>query len=123
MKYIFSKLTLIAALTATVTACSSGIDKERQIEAIAAHRATVLSNQLPIKHDSLTVIQAKAKGKVIEMMMIYNGDKTLSAQALCHNEEVKANLDRGVMYNVKIRNLRGQLLIEQLVSQDTCAKS
>ncbi len=120
MKYIFSKLILPTALVATLAACSSGASKERQIEAIAAHRATVLSNQLPIEYGPLTVMQAKAKGKVIEIMMIYNGEKALSPQALCLNKEVSASLEHGVIYDIKVRNPRGQLLTDQLISQETC---
>ncbi len=123
MKNIFSKLILSTALIAALAACSSGANKERQTEAIATHRATVLSNQLPIEHGPLSIMQAKAKGKVIEIMMIYNGTKALSAQALCFNKEISANLEHGVMYDIKIRNPRGQLLIDQLVSQKSCAKS
>lgn len=129
MERIFSKLAVSTLLLATLAGCSSGSDKQRQVEAIASHRATIISNNLPIEHGPLTIMQAKAKGSVVEIMMIYNGDSEVSPQQLvaksvnyyCSNSEVTANLSHGVIYDIKVRSERGQLLIDQIVSIDTCS--
>lgn len=128
MKDNFSKLIISGLFIMTLAACSATADKERQVEAIAAHRASILSNNLPIEHGPLTVMQAKANGRIVELMMIYNSEGSIPPQQLieksvsyyCSNSEVKANLVHGVIYNIKIRSERGQLLIEQIVSIDTC---
>lgn len=129
MKRIFSKLALAPLLLTIVVGCSSSSDKQRQIEAIASHRATILSNNLPIEHGPLTIMQAKANGNVVEIMMIYNGDGAIPPQQLveksvsyyCSNSEVLANLSHGVIYDIKLRSERGQLLIDQIVSLDSCS--
>lgn len=108
--------------------CSANSQKEEQIAAIASHRATILSNNLPIEHGPLTIMQAKASGSVIEIMMIYNDEGRVSPQQLvksasefyCSNSEVKTNLEHGVSYNIKIRSSRGQLLSDQVISQQSC---
>lgn len=127
------KLTKIAVgivLIASLAACSSTTEKEKQIEAIASHRATVLSNNLPVEHGPLTIMQAKAKGKVVEIMMLYNDDAnsnvppqvlvTNAIKSYCLDKEVKANLEHGIAYNIKLRSARGQLLVEQAVTLATC---
>jgi hypothetical protein len=74
-------------------------------------------------------MQARAKGKVVEIMMIYNGDAAIppqilmekSAQYYCTNSEVKANLEHGVIYDIKLRSERGQLLIDRIISSESCS--
>jgi len=126
MKYRF-----LLALTATsvLAGCSATADKQKQIEAIAKHRATVLSSSLPIEHGPLTIMQARAKGNAVELMMLYNSDGGMSAQNLvnnsisgyCNDNEVKANLAHGIIYNIKLRSPRGQLLLEKVISEESCA--
>ncbi|MDV7102956.1 GspS/AspS pilotin family protein [Vibrio sp. TH_r3] len=128
MKKPILKLAASALLLLIVAGCSSSGDKERQIEAIASHRATILSNSLPIEHGPLTIMQAKANGHIVELMMLYNDDGTISPQQLmdnsvryyCTNTDVEGNLQHGVVYNLKMRSPRGQLLIDQVVSLETC---
>ena len=123
---------IIGSLTALVLAgCSSSDqDQQRQLEMMAQHRAGVLSAGLPIEYGPLKVMRVLAKNTVIEIMMIYNQDaqgakplnqvlKT-SVNSYCTNSEVRANLDMGLAYNIKIRNTRGQLMVEQLISKQTC---
>nr|WP_275665639.1 GspS/AspS pilotin family protein [Vibrio sp. Isolate30] len=109
---------------------SSDQDQQRQLEMMAQHRAGVLSAGLPIEYGPLKVMRVLAKNTVIEIMMIYNQDaqgakplnqvlKT-SVNSYCTNSEVRANLDMGLAYNIKIRNTRGQLMVEQLISKQTC---
>lgn len=125
----FSKHAFLPVMLALLLAgCSSNADKERQIEAIAKHRASTLSNNLPIEHGPLTIMQAKAKGNVVELMMIYNGDNSIPVQQLlsnsisyyCSNSEVTANLSHGIVYDIKMRSPRGQLLVEKVISQNDC---
>jgi hypothetical protein len=123
---------IIGSLAALVLAgCSSSDqDQQRQLEMMAQHRAGVLSAGLPIEYGPLKVMRVLAKNTVIEIMMIYNQDaqgakplnqvlKT-SVNSYCTNSEVRANLDMGLAYNIKIRNTRGQLMVEQLISKQTC---
>lgn len=123
---------IIGSLAALVLAgCSSSDqDQQRQLEMMAQHRAGVLSAGLPIEYGPLKVMRVLAKNTVIEIMMIYNQDaqgaKPLSqvlktsVNSYCTNSEVRANLDMGLAYNIKIRNTRGQLMVEQLISKQTC---
>ena len=123
---------IIGSLAALVLAgCSSSDqDKQRQLEMMAQHRAGVLSAGLPIEYGPLKVMRVLAKNTVIEIMMIYNQDaqgaKPLnqvlksSVNSYCTSSEVRANLDMGLAYNIKIRNTRGQLMVEQLISKQTC---
>ena len=100
---------------------------------MAQHRAGVLSAGLPIEHGPLSVMRVLAKNTVIEIMMIYNQDAKgakplkqvvdMSLNSYCTNSEVRANLDMGLAYNIKIRNTRGQLMVEKLISKDTCQSS
>lgn len=123
---------IIGSLAALVLAgCSSSDqDQQRQLEMMAQHRAGVLSAGLPIEYGPLKVMRVLAKNTVIEIMMIYNQDaqgakplnqvlKT-SVNSYCTNSEVRANLDMGLAYNIKIRNTRGQSMVEQLISKQTC---
>ena len=123
---------IIGSLAALALAgCSSSDqDKQRQLEMMAQHRAGVLSAGLPIEYGPLKVMRVLAKNTVIEIMMIYNQDaqgaKPLnqvlksSVNSYCTSSEVRANLDMGLAYNIKIRNTRGQLMVEQLISKQTC---
>ncbi len=127
MKFSTVKIISIFAIL-FVFGCSSSADKQRLVEAIAQHRATTLSNSLPIEHGPLTIMQAKARGNAVELMMLYNGDDAIPAQALmtnsvnyyCTNSDVRANLEHGIIYDIKMRSPRGQLLLEKVISLDTC---
>ncbi len=78
----------------------------------------------------LSILRANSKGTMIEIMMVYNQDapkakpiqhvlKT-SIQSYCSDEETKDNLDVGLTYRIKMRNTRGQLMVDQIVSKQTC---
>ncbi len=123
---------IISSLAAVLLAgcASSEQDQQRQLEMMAQHRAGVLSAGLPIEYGPLSVMRVLAKNTVIEIMMIYNQDAKgakplnqvvdMSVNSYCTNSEVRANLDMGLAYNIKIRNTRGQLMVEKLISKDTC---
>ena len=120
---------LIPALLTILAGCSSTSDQDKQIEAIAKHRADILSASLPVEHGPLTVMQAKSRGKVVELMMLYNGEKSpaeLMASSInfyCSSAEIKTNLELGLEYLIKMRNSRGQLLLEQVISSKNCKES
>nr|WP_017076387.1 MULTISPECIES: type II secretion system pilot lipoprotein GspS-beta [unclassified Vibrio] len=135
-KYFNVKKWIIGSLAAVLLAgCSSSSeqDKQRQLEMMAQHRAGVLSAGLPIEYGPLSVMRVLAKNTVIEIMMIYNQDAKgakplnqvvdMSVNSYCTNSEVRANLDMGLAYNIKIRNTRGQLIVEKLISKETCQSS
>lgn len=121
------KLVTLAAAIITLAGCSSS-QAQKQLEAAAAHRAGTLSAGLPMEFGPLTVLQAKARGSDIEITMVYNESAKLPANQLmarsinyyCSNQEVKANLDMGISYSIKMRNARGQLLAEQSITSDSC---
>ena len=127
-KWILSTL----ALTALLSGCSSNnADEQRQLEMMAQHRAGVLSAGLPFEYGPLSVMRVLAKKNVIEIMMIYNQDEqgakpvsdvlAMSINSYCTSSDIRANIDMGLMYNIKIRNTRGQLVVEQLINKETCA--
>ena len=121
------------ALALLAGCASSEQDQQRQLEMMAQHRAGVLSAGLPIEYGPLSVMRVLAKNTVIEIMMIYNQDAKgakplnqvvdMSVNSYCTNSEVRANLDMGLAHNIKIRNTRGQLMVEKLISKDTCQSS
>ncbi|MGF1754010.1 GspS/AspS pilotin family protein [Vibrio makurazakiensis] len=118
------------ALASLVSGCSSTNDEQRQLEMMAQHRAGVLSAGLPIEYGPLSVMRVLAKGPVVEIMMIYNQDAkgarpltevmNNSVNTYCTSSDVRANLDMGLAYKIKIRNTRGQLMSEQMISKETC---
>ncbi|WED20708.1 GspS/AspS pilotin family protein [Vibrio sp. JC009] len=128
---MFTKTVRTAALIAaglSLFGCASSDKEEERLAALASQRAQVLSAGLPIEHGPLKVMQAKADGKVIKLMMIYNDSRAIPVQKLisssinyyCSNPDVKQNLDLGLSYQIKIRNSRGQLLTDQGISADSC---
>ncbi|MGJ7093746.1 type II secretion system pilot lipoprotein GspS-beta [Vibrio hannami] len=119
---------VLLMLGSSLLACSSSGEKEAQLEAIASHRAQILSAGLPIEHGPLTVMQAKASGKVINILMIFNTANgqlpqnllEKSTQYYCSNNEIKTNLEQGISYEITIKNSRGQTLVEHPVSKASC---
>ncbi|MDW6003780.1 GspS/AspS pilotin family protein [Vibrio mangrovi] len=125
------KICITVGLVAVLMGCSNQ-GNQKQLELLAANRASVLQAELPIKSGPLSIMRATAKKNVIEIMMIYNSDapKAKSTQSLlehsiksyCTDTSTKSNLEAGLAYRIKIRNTRGQLLIDQLIDQATCKK-
>jgi len=76
-------------------------------------------------------MRATAKGTTIEMMMVYNADDKnakpvtqvmqSSIQTFCSDKNIKANLEVGLSYRIKMRNTRGQLMVDETITQQTCA--
>ncbi|WP_059122688.1 GspS/AspS pilotin family protein [Vibrio sp. MEBiC08052] len=125
------KICIAVGLSAVLIGCSSH-SEQKQLELLATNRASILHAELPIKSGPLSIMRASSKGNVIEIMMIYNDDApkakstqsllTQSIQSYCANTETKSNLDAGLAYRIKIRNTRGQLIIDQLIDHNTCKK-
>ena len=125
------KLKTILGILATsiVTGCSSS-GEQRQLEMLAQSRASVIAGELPMEVGPLSILRANSKGTMIEIMMVYNQDATgakpiqhvleTSIKSYCADEETKNNLDVGISYRIKMRNTRGQLMIDQIVSKKTC---
>ncbi|MDF5305945.1 type II secretion system pilot lipoprotein GspS-beta, partial [Vibrio parahaemolyticus] len=40
----------------------------------------------------------------------------------CNTPSVREQIDMGLMYRLKVRNSRGQLIADELVSEQTCSK-
>ncbi|WP_234495629.1 GspS/AspS pilotin family protein [Vibrio maritimus] len=122
----------IAALTVLAGCSSTGEDERRKLELLAQSRASVISSGLPIEQGPLSIMKASANKGVVEIMMLYNTDAkgALSLDQLlrnsmnyyCTDREVKANLDLGLAYRIMIRNTRGQLMIDQMVTQQYCSQ-
>ncbi len=127
-KYIVSSLVAM-----TLMGCASADrEQQKQLEALAANRAAVLAAGLPIEEGPLSIMSARSKGTSIELMMIYNQEEkgALPVQQVynqteatyCQNEEIRGNLDLGLSYMLKMRNHRGQLLVDALITSATCNK-
>lgn len=128
---MFKKIICAALVFSALAGCSSNDERERQLELMASNRAGMLSAGLPLEHGPLKVMRISANKSVIEMMMIYNSDAqgakpteqvlANSIQSYCNSDEILSQLDLGLAYRIKIRNSRGQLVADQLVTAQTCA--
>lgn len=128
LKQIMCAALVISALAG----CSSTDEKERQLELMASNRAGVLSAGLPIEHGPLKVMRISSTKNVVEMMMIYNTDAkdakpvnaliATSIAQYCQDSTVRNQLDMGLAYRVKIRNSRGQLLTDELITTQSCTE-
>lgn len=122
----------LAALSAVLLAgCASPEgDKQRQLELLASNRASLLASELPMEAGPLSIMRASAKGPFIEIMMVYNQDAKgakpiqqvlrQSINTYCTNTDTKSNLDVGLGYRLKMRNSRGQLMVDEIVTKQTC---
>nr|WP_238322185.1 GspS/AspS pilotin family protein [Vibrio mexicanus] len=122
---------IVLTLSSILVGCSSKSDEERQLELLAANRAGVLSAELPLEYGPLSILRANAKGSTIEIMMVYNDDARgakptnqviqASVASYCGNPDVLRNLDMGLTYRIKMRNTRGQLMVDQFINKATCS--
>ncbi|CAM4339366.1 GspS/AspS pilotin family protein [Vibrio agarivorans] len=121
---------LSIALMILLSGCASNDDKQKQLEMLASNRASLLSSELPIEHGPLSIMRASSSGTTIEIMIIYNDDApgAISTQRLlnatmshyCSDEAVRKNMDVGLTYRLKIRNSRGQLMVDQMIDETQC---
>ncbi|KHA60533.1 hypothetical protein NL53_10715 [Vibrio variabilis] len=126
----YIKNTLLLAILAAMFGCSSNAQQQRNLELLADNRAQLLSSELPLEVGPLSVMRASASGTTIELMMVYNQDQAgakptsavlkHSINTYCTNPSIRGNLNAGLTYRIKIRNTRGQLMADELVSAQTC---
>ncbi|PQJ59248.1 hypothetical protein BTO01_20660 [Vibrio jasicida] len=125
------KLLCLFLVFGALAGCSSSDDKQHQLELMASNRAGVLSAGLPLEYGPLKILRISSNKNVVEMMMIYNDD-ALGAKPLnqvvntsiytyCNTPAVREQVDMGLMYRIKVRNSRGQLMADELVSAQTCS--
>lgn len=124
LRFLISLTTLM-----TIVGCASNSD-QKQLELLANNRASVLAAELPLEAGPLSIMRANAKGSTIEIMMIYNQDQLGAKPAnnvfskgisyYCSNKDTKANLEAGLSYRLKMRNTRGQLIIDEFITKSTC---
>ncbi|CAM3937461.1 hypothetical protein VA7868_04267 [Vibrio aerogenes CECT 7868] len=127
-----NKLIIALGLTTALFGCSSNTNQEDQLNLLATNRANIIQSKLPVKSGPLSIMRASANGKTIELMMIYNESETgakpiqtvlsQSTKEFCQQKETKANLDAGISYRIKMRNPRGQLMVDQYLTKETCKK-
>ncbi|MCG3728182.1 GspS/AspS pilotin family protein [Vibrio cincinnatiensis] len=125
-----SLLSITSLTFLLLSGCSSTGDQQKNLELLAANRASVLNAELPIEQGPLNIMRASSKGSTIEMMMIYNLDQQgaqsmtqvmeKSVQRFCSSSEIRANLDVGISYRLHVRNPRGQLMVDQIVTKSQC---
>ncbi|OAJ95578.1 GspS/AspS pilotin family protein [Vibrio bivalvicida] len=122
--------TLVALGTLIVGCSSASSEKQKQLELLAQSRANLLSTELPLESGPLSIMRANAKGTTIEIMMVYNDDAKgarptsqvlkQSIQTYCNTPDTKNNLEVGVSYRIKMRNSRGQLMADELITNQRC---
>ncbi|EGR2392840.1 hypothetical protein FLL80_04485 [Vibrio cholerae] len=124
-------LSSVIASTLLLVGCSSGsAEKQRNLELLAGNRASLLSTELPLEFGPLNILRATAKGSTVELMMVYNTDANnakpteqvlqSAVSSFCANKDIRSNLDVGISYRIQMRNTRGQLMADQLVTKDSC---
>lgn len=121
----------IIGLVMIVAGCSStSSEKQKQLELLAQNRANLLSAELPLESGPLSIMRANAKASTIEIMMVYNDDAKgakptaqvlrQSIQTYCTTPDTKNNLEVGISYRIKMRNSRGQLMADELITDQRC---
>ncbi len=122
-------LSSVIASTLLLVGCSSGsAEKQRNLELLAGNRASLLSTELPLEFGPLNILRATAKGSTVELMMVYNTDANnakpteqvlqSAVSSFCANKDI--HLDIGISYRIQMRNTRGQLMADQLVTKESC---
>lgn len=112
-----------------ISACSATKEKKAALEAIADHRAQILSAELPAKIGSLSVNSAKARGTVINLLMSYNSESSHLPSSLidnivnyyCSNKEIKHHIEQGISYQIDIEDLTGHSIKNIYISKTSCA--
>lgn len=128
-----NKTLTLLALTAMIAGCSSSAEKQRHLEMLATSRANLLASALPLKRGPLSIMRASAKGTTIEIIMLYNQDAPSakptsqllkqSIHTYCNSPDTRNNLEVGLSYRLQVRNSRGQLAADELVTYDRCASA
>ncbi|AZL84474.1 hypothetical protein EIJ81_07490 [Aliivibrio salmonicida] len=121
-KILFTAFSLIL-----LSGCASN-EQQKEIDMLADYRASVLSSVLPLEIGPLTLLRAKAKHGVVEMMFLDSGNGKVSTTEVieksittfCKDNEVRPVIDKGVTYQYIIRNSRGQQQNNIIVNEQSC---
>lgn len=124
---------VIALSGVLMAGCTSNSEREKTLEMIATNRAALLASELPLEYGPLHIMRANAKGSTIEIMMVYNNSApnakptrevlANSEKAFCNNKTIMENLTTGVSYRIKIRDNRGNLLVDQAITKESCTET
>ncbi|MCE7534570.1 GspS/AspS pilotin family protein [Aliivibrio fischeri] len=122
------KKILLTAISAIILSGCASNEQQQEIEMLADYRASVLASVLPLEMGQLTLLQAKAKQGVVEMMFLDGGNGEISTNKIiensittfCKDKEVRPVLDKGVTYRYIIRNSRGQKQNDIIVNEQSC---
>ncbi|MUH95262.1 hypothetical protein GNP63_01675 [Aliivibrio fischeri] len=122
------KKILLTAISAIILSGCASNEQQQEIEMLADYRASVLASVLPLEMGQLTLLQAKAKQGVVEMMFLDGGNGETSTNQIiensittfCKDKEVRPVLDKGVTYRYIIRNSRGQKQNDIIVNEQSC---
>jgi hypothetical protein len=105
------------------------MEQQRELELLADRRAEILSSGLPVNYGPLSIVRAQARDNRVIIEMLYADDSSMSAQTLyqqaekyyCNNSEITATLKQGLVYEIRIRNNRGQMAVNEVISLSTCS--
>ncbi|MUK65012.1 GspS/AspS pilotin family protein [Aliivibrio fischeri] len=122
------KKILLTAISAIILSGCASNEQQQEIEMLADYRASILASVLPLEMGQLTLLQAKAKQGVVEMMFLDGGNGEISTNQIiensittfCKDKEVRPVLDKGVTYRYIIRNSRGQKQNDIIVNEQSC---
>ncbi|MUL16000.1 GspS/AspS pilotin family protein [Aliivibrio fischeri] len=122
------KKILLTAISAIILSGCASNEQQQEIEMLADYRASVLASVLPLEMGQLTLLKAKAKQGVVEMMFLDGGNGEVSTNQIiensittfCKDKEVRPVLDKGVTYRYIIRNSRGQKQNDIIVNEQSC---
>ncbi|GAM76625.1 hypothetical protein JCM19241_4162 [Vibrio ishigakensis] len=126
----FKKVLLALVAGAVLAGCASKDEKLKELELKADRRAGILASSLPITYGPLTIAKAQAKGTTVIIEMLYNQSGNKSAQQLvesaknyyCSSDDVRASLNEGINYQIKVRNNRGQMVVEDMITAQSCSE-
>ncbi|GAD90636.1 MULTISPECIES: GspS/AspS pilotin family protein [Vibrio] len=124
----FKSALVLTLATIILAGCASSSSEKRELKLTADRRAGILASSLPIEYGPLTITRATSKEATVIIEMLYNQSGHKPADQLiksanayyCNSEDVRAAMDKGVNYLIKIRNNRGQMIVEQVISSKTC---
>lgn len=134
MRFSLRAIACVTVASMVLVGCSSAdSERQRHLAMVAESRANLLAAELPIEVGPLSILRANANQTTIEIMMVYNQDakgakpiKQVLANSIrtyCTHSDTKKNLDVGLSYRVKMRNSRGQLMADELITNERCGSN
>ncbi|WP_096619978.1 type II secretion system pilot lipoprotein GspS-beta [Candidatus Enterovibrio altilux] len=112
-----------------ITACSS-TSNQKIAATLAAQRADMLSNIVPVSMKGYNIIRAKANGTNIELMLLYFGNSNITPtvlayslkKAYCLDNEITWLMKQGVEYDLLFRDNRGHSVFECKINHHDCVQ-